>query len=215
MSRTTREPIVDSRGAKVRRGALLALPFQVVSVAVAIVLSFFEFDFAIEVWLTLILVPVFWLPLAVELVFRTTLPLPLHLSYLLFIAGGPVVGTALHVYWVLPWWDILVHLGSGIMLTWLGLVLVQHAEAAIGRALPLWFSVSVAAATSMAFAALWEISEFASDVLVGTQTQHGLDDSMTDVIAGTLGTLVALAILLISKRPRTLLPLALSARDAD
>lgn len=201
--------------ARVRRSALLALPFQVGGVALAFALSFFEFEYAIEVWLAALLIPVYWVPLAVELVFRTELPWPLQLSYLLFIAGGPLLGTALHVYWVVPFWDLIVHLWSGIMLAWLGMLLVRGAEEQIGTGMPRWFSLTVIQLTPMAFGALWEICEFSSDELIGTHAQLGLDDSMTDLMAGTVGGLAAIAIVLLARRPRSLAPESLLVRASD
>jgi hypothetical protein len=197
--------------ANLRRSALLALPFQVTSVALAIALSFFEFDFAIEVWLAVILVAVYWVPLFTELAFRTTLPWPLQLSYLGFIAVGPYAGSALHVYWTLWWWDIFVHFWSGIMLAWLGMLFVRRAEEQIGADLPRWLSLTVVLMTPMAFGAAWEICEFASDFFIGSQTQHGLDDSMSDLLAGTVGGLVAILIVVFTHRPRSLEPHSLGA----
>ena len=59
----------------------------------------------------------------------------------------------------------------------------------------------------MAFAGAWEIAEFASDQLIGTVSQHDLADTMSDVVAGTLGGLAARVTLVLARRPRTLLPL--------
>ncbi len=61
----------------------------------------------------------------------------------------------------------------------------------------------------MAFAAAWEICEFGSDIILGTASQHGLSDSMTDIIAGTLGGVLAIILLLITRRPRSLAPASL------
>jgi hypothetical protein len=67
------------------------------------------------------------------------------------------------VYWYVPPWDLLVHFWSGIMLSWLGMLLARRAEEHMDTALPRWFSISVILFTAMAFAAAWEICEFVSD----------------------------------------------------
>jgi hypothetical protein len=200
----------SERAAIVRRAraaALLALPFQVTCVVLGPALYSLGFD--VTVLLTVLLVPVFWVPMAVELVFRTSLPRPLQLSYLVFIAAGPFIGTALHVYWYVPPWDLLVHFWSGIMLSWLGMLLARRAEEQMDTALPRWFSVSAILFTAMAFAAAWEICEFISDRLIGTHAQLGQTDSMTDLISGTLGGVAAIVLLLLTRRPRSLAPASL------
>ena len=45
-----------------------------------------------------------------------------------------------------------------------------------------------------------------SDLTIGTVAQGGLVDTMTDIIAGTLGGLVAIALLALLRRPRALAP---------
>ena len=49
-------------------------------------------------------------------------------------------------------------------------------------------------AVVMAVAAGWEIFEFAGDRVFGGQAQHGEVDTMTDMIAGTLGGVVTLVV---------------------
>jgi len=197
--------------ARLRASALLALPFQVGSVALALVLAALGAE--VELPLTFLLILAYWAPLLVELVFRTTLPWPLQVSYLSFIAAGSFAGSALHVYWYLPLWDVLVHFYSGVMLAWLGLLLARRAEEQTGWPLPRWFTLTVTLLTPMAFAAAWEICEFASDIIIGTASQHGLSDSMTDIIAGTLGGVFAIVLLLLTRRPRSLAPASLLARS--
>lgn len=207
MSTSAGEATTISIGARTRRSALLALPFQVGSVLIALALGLMGLE--VEMPLTLLLIPVYAVPMLAELLLRTSLPWPLQLSYLTFIAAGSFAGSALHVYWYFPLWDVIVHFYSGVMLAWLGMLLARRAEERAGAALPLWFSISVVVMTPMAFAAAWEIAEFASDILIGTASQHGNSDSMTDIFAGTVGGVAALVLLLFAKRPRTLAPRSL------
>ena len=92
------------------------------------------------------------------------------------------------------------------MLAWLGMLFVLRAEERTGTTFPRWFALTVIQLTAMAFASAWEICEFASDQLIGTVSQHDLADTMSDIVAGTLGGLTAILILLIARRPRTLSP---------
>lgn len=196
--------------ARLRTSALIALPFQVAMVALALLLA--PLGWEVELPVTFLLIPVYWVPLFVELVFRIQMPWPLQVGYLAFIAAGSFAGSALHVYWYFPLWDVLVHFYSGIVLAWLGLFIVRHAEEQTDAPLPRWFSLTVVLMTAMAFATAWEICEFGSDVIFGTATQHGLSDSMTDLIAGTFGAIVAIMLFLVARRPRSLAPASLLAR---
>jgi len=200
-------PIVE----RLRASALLALPFQVGSVALALVLGALGAE--VELPLTFLLVLAYWAPLLVELVFRTSMPWPLQVSYLSFIAASSFAGSALHVYWYFPLWDVLVHFYSGVMLAWLGLFIARRAEEQTGSPLPRWFSLTVTLLTPMAFAAAWEICEFASDTIIGTASQHGLSDTMSDIVAGTLGGVLAIILLLLTRRPRSLAPASLLTRS--
>src|SRR3990172_4361687 len=43
---------------------------------------------------------------------------------------------------------------------------------------------------TLAVALLWELAEFSSDSLFGTQEQLGMDDTVRDLLAGMLGALI-------------------------
>lgn len=188
----------------VRRSLLLALPFQLGTLALATTLA--AVGLPAQVLLTALLAVAMWAPAAAELLFRTTLPRPLQLHYLIFITAGPFAGSALNVYAAIASWDTLVHFDSGIVLAWLGMLWLRRVEERTGATLPVWFGLVVIVLTAMAFAAAWEICEFASDQLIGTVSQSGLDDTMRDIMAGTMGGLTAIAVLVIFRRPRTLAP---------
>jgi hypothetical protein len=191
-----------------RRSLLLALPFQLAAIALAVLLSMFLPH--IKVGLTVLLAAAMWAPALSELVLRTRMPWALQVHYLAFMFAGPFFGSALGVYTAIPDWDTLVHFDSGIMLAWLGMLFVRNAEDRIGTALPLWFAIVVIQATPMAFAAAWEISEYASDVIIGTASQRGgLEDTMTDIVAGTLGGMAGIGLLAMIGRPRSLAPRSL------
>jgi hypothetical protein len=192
----------------VQRSLLLALPFQAGTLALAVVLR--AVGFPSQVLLAVLLALSMWAPAAAELLFRTTLPRALQLHYLIFITLGPFAGSALNVYGAIADWDTAIHFDSGVMLAWLGMLWVRRIEERLDAPLPAWFGLLVIQLTPMAFAALWEICEFASDHLIGTNSQNGsLEDTMTDIMAGTVGGLFAIALLLILGRPRTLAPASL------
>jgi uncharacterized membrane protein YjdF len=199
-----------SMGARARRSALLALPFQVGSIVIAHIVA--ATGRLVDLPLTYLLVVAYAAPLLIELVFRTTLPRVLQVTYLTFIASSSFAGSALQVYWNFPPWDFIVHCYSGLMLAWLGMLLLRAVEERTGVGLPVWFSGTVMLLFAMAGAAAWELSEFGSDILIGTEAQLSNKDSMTDMLAGTLGGAIAVLVVLVLRRPRTLAPPSLLRR---
>lgn len=195
--------------------ALLALPFQIGFVVVALVLMLAGAK--VEPVIAIVLVPTLWLVPVVELLWHTVIPRALQWQYLVFITIGPYAGSALGVYGYIDHWDKVVHFDSGIMLAWAGLFAVRRVEDAVRVALPRWFGLAVSVATPMAFAAAWEICEFTSDHLFGTHAQNGNTDTMGDIIAATIGALVTLGITLVWRWPGSVMPIALrrsAAADA-
>lgn len=213
MSVRTGQATAAAMWVRAKASALLALPFQLGSVVLAFILM--SVGAEVEIVLTFVLIFVYWVPLLAELVFRTSIPWALQVSYLIFTVVGAYAGSALHLYWHIPRWDWFVHLYSGIMLAWLGMLFVRRAEDRIGTPMPRWFSVTLILSTSMACAAAWEMGEYLSDQLIGTAAQHGLSDTMADLIAGTLGGIVAIVVLPIIRRPRSLAPASLLATRTD
>ncbi|WP_203579496.1 hypothetical protein [Microbacterium hibisci] len=190
-----------------RASTLFALPFAIASLLVVFGLAGLGFE--VETLLGVVLAGTVFVPALVEIVLRTSIPRALQLHYLIFIVAGPLAGSVLHVYSAIPRWDAYVHFDSGVMLAWLGMLAVRRAEERAGVPLPVWFGLTIVMAIPMAFAGAWEISEFVSDVVLGTTSQSGLEDTMFDIVAGTAGGLLAIALLMVARRPRTVAPLSL------
>jgi uncharacterized membrane protein YjdF len=199
------------RAQMMRRSVLRAAPFQIAMVVSAILAAAVGVD--VTPMLVVLLVPTLWAAAAAEAVFRSPIPRALQLHYLFFITAGPFAGSALNLYYAIPHWDKIIHFDSGIMLAWLGLLLIRRAEEASRAALPRWFTASATVSTPMAFGAAWEICEFASDALLGSAAQNGNLDTMGDIVAATVGGVVTLAIALVWQRPRSVMPLSLTHPD--
>lgn len=136
-----------------------------------------------------------WVPALFTLVTRIELSDGFQIGYAAFITGASLVGSALGGYGSIPNWDTIVHIYSGTLLAWFGFVVANHAEKSINTPLPLWLKNVVAFMTPLAFAAAWEIYEYASDVLLGTSMQAGgLEDTIVDMLAALLGAVVALIV---------------------
>lgn len=93
-------------------------------------------------------------------------------------------------YW---WWDLVLHAGSGFLLGILGflLVYVLNEKDDVEMDLHPKFIAFFAFMFAMGMGALWEIFEFATDQMLGTNMQKsGLVDTMWDLIVNTIGALI-------------------------
>ena len=192
---------------QLRRSLELALIFQIGWVVASGVLIFIGVP--INVNLLIILVPVLWVPAILEQIIKRPLPIALHIHYHIFITASSVGGSLWGLYALIPHWDSIVHVDSGVLIAWFGFFIVREAEAQVKRAFPKWFAISTALAMPMAFAAMWEVSEFLSDTFLHTTTQAGLEDTIVDMGVAFLGALIALALAVWWRIPKTVMPKSL------
>jgi len=143
-----------------------------------------------------LLVPAMWASPVLERLTGRRLPTHLTVQFGCFVAAGPYAGAAFGLYSVLPGWDKAVHADSGVLLASAGLALLPPGART-------WPRLLLVQACATALAATWEIVEFTSDTLFGTQAQHGNTDTMTDVIAGTAGAAATLVAVTLVARLRT------------
>lgn len=125
-----------------------------------------------------------------------------YLGIVAFACAAQCGGVMLRLYDVIPIYDLLLHLASGILLAFMGhyflqLLLRKYPEHRIPRLIVLWFCWLFA----MASAGVWEIYEFTADRLFGLDCQlwtlgyGGLVDTMTDIIMGACGSLIGVFLL--------------------
>ena len=125
--------------------------------------------------------------------FNVTIPAEFELLAVLFIFSSLFLGEV-HSYYVrFWWWDVLLHLGSGMLFGILGFLLVysinqrQLGDSGLRPA----FVALFAFAFAVALGALWEIFEFAMDQLFGLNMQKsGLVDTMWDLIVDAAGAII-------------------------
>lgn len=132
-----------------------------------------------------------FLPQLIERRFDVDLPIFYELVIVAFIFFSLFIGEFLDAYDNYWWWDKALHASSGIILGYVGfmalfvLKLTGRINVNPGVIAFLTFSVAMAAA------GVWEIIEFGADSLFGLTMQHGLQDTMIDMILGGLGGAIA------------------------
>lgn len=93
-----------------------------------------------------------------------------------------------------PYYDKIAHFVSSITISVLGFVLVLLVDRYSGLRLTRPMIVFFIVIFTMGLGALWEIYEFLFDTLFATALQHGLDDTMTDLIFDLFGAVIIAAV---------------------
>lgn len=110
-----------------------------------------------------------------------------------FIIGAMYLGNVFDFYLIIPMYDKILHLLSGLIIGLIGYILFLHvstgsSDEAFKRYMPILFSIIF----SIAGAAVWEIWEFSTDQLFGfTSQNNSLNDTMWDIICGSLMGVIA------------------------
>ncbi len=126
-------------------------------------------------------------PLMLKRKFHVTLPWELNFLIVLSLylsVSGNVQGW---YYLFYPFYDKVAHLVSSITIAVLGFVAAvimdRYTEIKMNRPMIVFFIIIF----TMAIGSFWEITEFVSDNLFGTQLQPGLRDTMYDLIFDLAG----------------------------
>ncbi|MCT8335961.1 hypothetical protein FKB36_00225 [Methanoculleus sp. Afa-1] len=173
-------------------GLYLAYFFQfLIAVNVLIALSIGEysqvFTGVIGLFLTMV-------PAIATRKWSITLPWQINLliALLLYLhVAGEIQGYYLLYY---PYYDKIAHLIAGITVSILAFVIVLLLDRFSRLNLSRWMIVGFIIITAMAMEGFWEIYEWTFDTFLGTNLQHGLDDTMLDMIFVLIGSsIVALA----------------------
>lgn len=135
----------------------------------------------------------FLLPLVpdvVKNVFKVKIPFRIEMLYYLFISIAHCLGICLDLYKYVPYYDKIIHCLSGVATALIGHYAVDYFNA---QRSPRLFRALFIVFFSMAIATAWEFFEFLMDKVFGFCMQQlisqGLDDTMYDLIAATVGSI--------------------------
>ncbi|GAB6100108.1 membrane protein [Halanaerocella petrolearia] len=121
------------------------------------------------------------------------LPSGFQIIILLFIFASLYLGELKEYYLKFWWWDLMLHTLSGIILGFIGFVLVYFfsQEDEINVILSPLFITIFSFTFALSVGVLWEIFEFSMDSLLNLNMQKsGLVDTMWDLIVDSIGALV-------------------------
>ena len=172
-----------------------ALRLNVISMIILIVTAVYDFIFrdGEKLFRIGLMAVTLWI---MYFIYKKTFLRKSRLSFYLiysFIFGAMYLGNVFDFYLIIPMYDKMLHLLSGLIIGIIGYMLFMHVSNGIvdgpfKRYMPILFSIIFA----IAGAAVWEIWEFSTDQLYGfTSQNNSLHDTMWDIICGTIMGVVA------------------------
>ncbi len=152
---------------------------------------------------------VMFIPSVVERKLYIDIPNKMEIMYFIFLYCAIYLGEVRNFYFLIPYWDLILHAFSGAMLGALGFSLVSYFNdmEVLETHLSPFFVALFAFCFALAAGAVWEIYEFLADSLLGTNMQkfiladgtvlvgqEALRDTMTDLIVDALSSLTVTVI---------------------
>ena len=163
-------------------------------------------DFTLSMIQCVLGLVVLHVPMALKRWARIELPDALSAAYYAFIVGATVLGEVCEIYYLIPFWDDILHLGSGAMCGMLGGILTVTFlnKKRCQRLITPMLVAGTAVGFALCIGVFWEIYEFIGDSLMGLNMQKfllqdgsalvgqaALMDTMKDLIVDMLGALIA------------------------
>ena len=135
------------------------------------------------------------------------LPHILEIVIVIFIFAGIFLSVRFELYYHVFWWDDVLHTLSGIIIGFLGFIIIYKINSKYSMDISPLLVAVFAFTFAMTMGVIWEIFEFALDVFFGTTMQSwdlphdttligrsfqgsGLRDTMSDLIVNSLGALL-------------------------
>lgn len=132
-----------------------------------------------------------FIPQLIKRQFQLDLPVRYEMVIVLFVFASMFLGEFVDAYERYWWWDKLLHLSSGVIIGYVGFIILHvlylRGKINLSPIMIAFFTLSV----GLASACVWEILEFTSDNLIGTTMQHNNTDTMIDMILAAIGSLAA------------------------
>jgi len=137
--------------------------------------------------------------------FKLTIPNILYILYILFLYCAIFLGEVRHFYYIIPYWDVILHAFSSVMTGLFGFMAVAILnEGVIQVRLSPFFVALFSFVFAVTVGSVWEIYEFSFDGLLGMNMQkflledgtaligrNALADTMEDLIVDCIGAFCA------------------------
>ncbi|WP_246582860.1 hypothetical protein [Clostridium mobile] len=136
-----------------------------------------------------------FIPYMYNSIFKRNESRALDFSIIFFIFLSIYLGT-LNNFYKFTWWDTMLHLISGVILGLLGIVVMNNLNnPTVVKSLNPKFIFIYIISFVLLCGVLWEIYEFAGDIVLGMDMQGslltGVGDTMIDLIADLVGGVIS------------------------
>ena len=113
------------------------------------------------------------LPSVINRKWSVPIPRKIYILYYVFLYCAIFLGEVFDFYYVIPHWDIILHAFSGAMLSALGFIMVDllNRNQRVSVDLSPFFESVFAFCFALSLGAIWEIYEFAGDLILGLNMQ--------------------------------------------
>ena len=164
--------------------------FFKVLLVIILLLSIIELNIFL-IFMSIIVLLVAFIPSFIEKKYEVCLPIEFDFILTLFLWMHYGLGSYNEFYLLYPWWDVMLHSFSGLLLGTLGFV-IAYTLLFTKKVKAAPFFISIFSITfAISIGALWEIIEFAADNIWGLNTQEsGLVDTMWDLILDSTGAII-------------------------
>lgn len=130
-----------------------------------------------------------FLPKIIRKLFKIKIANSIEFVFLIFIFLAQLLGSVMHFYGIIHWYDSFAHFISGTLTALLALLLLLLFKKYDSKSLS--FNILYMIAITLMVAAFWEVFEFIADNLLGGDAQRviatGVTDTMKDIICALLG----------------------------
>ena len=118
--------------------------------------------------------------------------LPCVLDFMIAVAlFVHIAGGVFNAYHTIPYYDDIAHFVSSALVALLAFVVIYILdEYWEGLHMDKYAMAFVVVIFAMAMGVLWEFLEWSTDLMLGTQEQWGLMDTMTDLLIDTIGGMI-------------------------
>lgn len=136
-------------------------------------------------------------------------PLGLEIATAAFLVLTLFFGSIYNYYEKFVWWDFALHFASGLILTPWALITMRKLNTYGDKvSVSPIFIAFYTSCFSVTLAALWEMYEFAYDIFLnGNMTESGLPDTLGDMIANLISTVIVAVIVFFQMKRTRKIPL--------
>lgn len=146
-----------------------------------------------------------WFPKLAELLFKKKLSLWTYLLCTAY-ALGPMLGHAYYLYYLIPWYDDVLHLTGGVVFSLLGIEFSRSLCRGKDSEVSIWLMAIFGFCFSVTLSVFWEFAEYFADILFQVDMQsdtiiHSISSFNLSPEPGIRGEILDISEVIINGKP--------------